>query len=107
MVTPTARREAVTYACMTYAVSVRRGCGLMNLGGSSYYYAAQPTQDEPLVQAIRQLAQRFRRWGVPRIVDRLHREGWRDNHKRIERLYRAAGLQVRRRSANPSCKQPA
>jgi putative transposase len=97
MVTPTARREAVTYACGTYEVSVRRGCGLMNLHTSSYYYDAQPAQDEPLVEAIRRVARQHRRWGAPRIVDRLHREGWTDNHKRIERLYTAAGLQVRRR----------
>ncbi len=97
MVMPTARREVVTYASTTYGISVRRGCGLMNFRTSSFYYATQPKQEGPLLQAIRQLAQRYRRWGVPRIVDRLHREGWPDNHKRIERLYSAAGLQVRQR----------
>ena len=48
--------------------------------------------------AIRAVAQKRRRWGSPRVVVQLRREGWRDNHKRIERLYRTEGLQVRRRT---------
>lgn len=35
---------------------------------------------------------------MSRITERLRREGWKDNHKRIERLYQEEKLQVRRRN---------
>ena len=97
MVTPTARRDAVDYAVQTYGVSRRRGCGLMCLRRSSLYYQAVDRNEEPLRDAIRKVAEKRKRWGAPRIVFHLRREGWTDNHKRIERIYREEGLQVRRR----------
>lgn len=97
MVTPTARREAAAWAHQSHAVSLRRSCGLFGVRPSSYYYRAQGSDDGPLREALRQVARERRRWGCPRITDRLRRLGWRDNHKRIERIYRQAGLPVRRR----------
>ncbi len=47
--------------------------------------------------AIRRVAEQRRRWGYRRIVVKLRREGWSDNHKRIGRIYREECLQVRRR----------
>jgi len=70
---------------------------LFRIGASSYYYRSHGREDGELLDAIRQVAIQRRRWGSPRITDRLRRMGWRDNHKRIERIYREAGLQVRRR----------
>jgi putative transposase len=97
MVTPTARRDAVDYVVQKYEISQRRGCGLMSIRRSSLYYEPVPDTDGPLREAITGLAQKKKRWGVPRIVYRLRRDGWVDNHKRIERIYQEEGLQVRRR----------
>jgi len=44
---------------------------------------------------MREIAEQRRRFGSPRIVRMLHREGWADNHKRIERLYGEEGLSLR------------
>jgi transposase InsO family protein len=41
-----------------------------------------------------ELASRFGRYGYRMIAELLHREGWRVNHKRIERLWRREGLKV-------------
>lgn len=38
-----------------------------------------------------------RRYGLPRLIVLLRRDGFEDNHKRIGRIYRAANLQVRNR----------
>jgi CheY-like chemotaxis protein len=47
---------------------------------------------------IRAIAESKRRYGCPRIYVRLRREGWRVNHKRVERMYyRDEGLSLRRR----------
>ena len=105
MVTPTARREAATWASQEYGISVRRSCGLSGLQAGSYYYRAVPADDEPLREAIRQLARKRRRWGCPRIIVGLRRSGWRDNHKRIERIYLEEKLQVRRRRRKRVCRE--
>ncbi len=47
---------------------------------------------------IRELAQARPRFGYTRIWILLRREGWRDNKKRVHRLYRLEGLQVRMRA---------
>ena len=57
----------------------------------------KPGEDERLRQRLRELAHQFRRFGYRRLHDRLQREGWRVNHKRVGRLYRVEGLQVRKR----------
>lgn len=46
---------------------------------------------------LKELAAEFRRWGSPMLTDILQREGFQDNHKRIERIYAEEGLQLKRR----------
>ena len=86
------------YVTEHYAASTRRACRLLGTVRSSFYYDATPRDDEGLRTAIHDLAKRRRRWGSPRIAERLRREGWKDNHKRIERIYQEEKLQVRRRN---------
>ncbi|MCE9630518.1 MAG: IS3 family transposase [Planctomycetia bacterium] len=51
--------------------------------------------DEPrLVQRIEWLACEYGRYGYRRITALLHWEGWRVNHKRVERTWREEGLKV-------------
>ncbi len=70
----------------------------MGIRRSSFYYAATLPDDGDLRAAIHEVAKQRRRWGCPRIVERLRRDGWKDNHKRIERVYQEEKLQVRRRN---------
>ena len=53
--------------------------------------------DEPIRLRLVALATEHRRYGLPRMIVLLRRDGIVDNHKRIGRIYRAAGLQVRKR----------
>jgi putative transposase len=56
-------------------------------------YVAHPRQEDgPLRDRLRALAAAHPRWGAPLLTWKLRREGWRDNHKRIERVYRQDGL---------------
>lgn len=48
-------------------------------------------------ERLTMLATQRPRWGCPRLHLLLRREGWPINHKRTERLYRLAGLALRRR----------
>jgi transposase InsO family protein len=54
--------------------------------------------EEQLVKEKRTWARRRPRYGNPRIMGLLRRDGWWVNHKRVERLWRAEGLQVRGRA---------
>ena len=78
------------YLRESYPVSGARACGLLHLAVSSYYY-------QPVRAALRRHASVRRRWGYCRLLVLLRRDGFADNHKRVHRLYRAEGLQVRQR----------
>jgi len=78
-------------------ISERRACQLVDLQRSSCRYEPHRRDDSGLRQRLRELALQRRRFGSPRLIELLRREGIGDNHKRIERVYREEGLQVRRR----------
>jgi len=81
-----------------YQVSGARACRLIDLAESTYRYrATHPRDDGPLRAALRGHAQVRRRWGYRRLMVLLEREGMHANHKRVWRIYRSEGLQVRRR----------
>ena len=50
--------------------------------------------EEALRARIVTLATRYGRYGYRRITALLRRDGWRVNHKRVERMWRQEGLKV-------------
>jgi transposase InsO family protein len=58
-------------------------------------YLPQVRDDEgPLTQRVIELAAMYGRYGTPRITALLRSDGWAVNHKRVERIWRQAGLKV-------------
>ena len=53
-----------------------------------------PEDEERLVERIVELACQYGRYGYRRIIALLQNEGWRINHKRVERIWRQEGLKV-------------
>src|SRR5690349_25176466 len=98
VVSPQARREAVADLKTAWQLSERRTCGLMNISTSVLHYRARPDSNCQLRERIVPLAGQQRRFGYRRIHILLKREGWCVNVKRVCRLYRHAGLAVRKRS---------
>jgi putative transposase len=80
-----------------YGVSGRRACALGDICPNTWYYTSRARDASALRMRIRELAHARPRFGYTRIWILLRREGWRDNKKRIHRLYRLEGLQVRMR----------
>lgn len=78
-------------------LSERRACGLIGLRRSTYRYAPRAAGALELRTRLRALAERWVRYGYRRLYDRLRREGWRVNHKRVYRLYQLEGLGLRRK----------
>lgn len=91
------RRAAVAHVRETAAISERRACRWLGVHRTPVRYRSRRAPDTELRARLRELAAAHPRWGVPRLVWLLRREGRPDNHKRIERLYREEGLAVRRR----------
>jgi putative transposase len=81
---------------MEYAVSERRVCGLMGMAVTTYRYRSLRT-DEPLRTQLVELAREKPRFGYRRLQVLLRRSGEQVNHKRLHRVYREAGLALRRK----------
>jgi putative transposase len=60
-------------------------------------YRSRRAPDTVLQERLHALAMERPRWGSPMLYRVLRREGWTINHKRVERVYREAGLTLRRR----------
>jgi len=76
---------------------ITRACGLVGISRSLYGYRSRRPDCAPLRERIEEIAAVKRRYGYRRVYLRLRREGWQVNGKRVYRLYRDAGLAVRRR----------
>jgi putative transposase len=96
VVTPGQRRTAVTEAMTTAGISERRACRFTAFARSTQRY--QPSRDDRALRArLETLATLKPRWGYRRLHWLLVREGWPVNRKRVQRVYRDAGLTVRKR----------
>ena len=95
MVTPAARRSVVTYLRENHQLSERRACTIVRLCRSSCRYQAKPKNDDEIRSRLRELAEKRRKFGAPRLHTLLRREGRLINHKRTERIYREEGLSLR------------
>jgi putative transposase len=96
-VSPQARREAVTVLMTERDFGVTRACGLLQISRALYRYQSRRPECAGLRERIAEIAALKRRYGYRRIHVLLRREGWRVNRKLTYRLYREAGLAVRRR----------
>jgi putative transposase len=96
-VTTVARRAVVAEWRAAAGLSERRACRFLGVGRSSQRYRARRTQPAGLRERLTELAAARPRWGYRRLWVLLRREGYAVNWKRVYRLYRQAGLAVRRR----------
>jgi len=71
-------------------------CGLMSIAVSSFRYRSRRS-DEDLKEKLARLAREKPRYGYRRLQVLMEREGERVNHKRLYRVYREAGLCLKRK----------
>ena len=77
-------------------MSARRVCGLLVVAESSYRYVSRRS-DEELRERLVAAAREQPRWGYRRLQILVDRGGH-VNHQRVYRLYREAGLMIRRKA---------
>jgi putative transposase len=79
-------------------VSERRACRVLGQARSTQRRELRASEEEQqLTKEIVALASRFGRYGYRTVTGLLRLEGWRVNHKRVERIWRQEGLKVPRK----------
>lgn len=97
MVTAEQRRTVVRYVQTSVEVSERRACRFLGYHRAPVRYRPRRAEDPALRAALVEWAGRKRRWGVPRLTDKLRRLGFRVNPKHVRRLCREETLLLTRR----------
>ena len=90
-------RQEVNWLRENFQASQQRTCGLMQIAVSSFRYRSTRS-DEALRGQLLDLARQKPRFGYRRLHILLDASGTRVNHKRVFRVYREAGLAVRRKA---------
>lgn len=78
-------------------MSERRACSLASIQRSSLRYQPLADRNVELRARLKVLAEQRRRFGYRRLHVLLTREGWKVNHKRVQRLYGLERLSLRGR----------
>ncbi len=93
-----------------FGVSERRALRIMEMSRSSFSYKAKARDSSALRLRMREITQARVHYGCERVFVMLRREGWRDNHKRVHRIYKEEGLSLRhyrpRRNRSVRKRQP-
>lgn len=76
-------------------VSIRKACDALRVDRSLYHYKGKRGEQADLKLRIKQICETRVRYGYRRVHVLLRREGWDVNPKRIYRLYKEMGLQLR------------
>jgi transposase InsO family protein len=85
----------VERSCEKLGVSERRACRVLHQHRSTQRRALNISDGERrLIERMIDLAVRYGRYGYRRITAMLRMDGWRVNHKRVERLWRQEGLKI-------------
>jgi putative transposase len=87
------QRAAVRFL-LAGGLSVPRACSLLQIPRSTFLYTAKPSDDQELLEQMRELIDRYPRYGYRRISILLRRSRT-VNEKRVRRLWREHRLQVR------------
>ena len=78
--------------------SERHACRVLGQSRSTQHRRRKVRADEAALRSdVVRLASQFGRYGYRRITNLLRIEGWRVNHKRVERIWGEEGLKVPRR----------
>ena len=77
-------------------VSERRACRLAGISRTAMWKPLKGRSDTSLRARLKQLAERYPRYGYPTLHAMLRTEGLVQNPKRTYQIYREEGLQVRR-----------
>ena len=85
----------VLFLLEAYKISIRRATDIVLMHRSVWYYQSQKSSDMAERMRIKEIANTRIRYGYRRIHVLMQREGWHINHKKVQRIYREEGLNLR------------
>ena len=94
---PAVKRTAVHYVREQHGLSQRRASGLIRCNRHTARHISCRIDDSPLRARLRELATHNPALGYRMLCGMVRLEGWPVNHKRVYRIYRDEGLQLRRK----------
>lgn len=94
---PAIKRELVSYLTAQFAMSIRQACRTLSLSRTVYFYQPDTRRDEPVIQALAEVAECYPRYGFKKLFQVLCRQGNVWNHKRVHRIYCLLKLNFRRK----------
>jgi len=95
---PEQRKALVGHVRRAYDISQRRACWSLRVSRTSIRYESVRLPQDGLSMRIREITEGRTTWESRRVHVLLLREGWHVNHKRVRRLYRLEGLNLRTKS---------
>lgn len=78
-------------------MSLRAACKALQLSRSTYHYQPDANRDQPVIEKLLELVEKYPRYGFGKLFDLLRRQGHRWNHKRVYRVYCSLKLNMRRK----------
>ncbi|MCP3923132.1 MAG: DDE-type integrase/transposase/recombinase, partial [Desulfobacterales bacterium] len=78
-----------------HCLSISKACFLIGISRSSYYYVKKPNYDEKIKIELNRLAEKYPRYGFGKMLPILKREGFTWGSRRVCRVYRKIGLNLR------------
>lgn len=81
-----------------WGVSIRRACKVLPVDTSTYHYKSHRADPAMLKKRIKEICETHVRYGYRRVYYILRRDGWLVNMKKVYRLYRELGLQLRNKT---------
>jgi putative transposase len=91
-------RELVRGMCSDWAVSIRQACGAIGFDRSTFHYQSRRTDQAAVAKRIREICETRVRYGYRRVHVLLDREGWGINVKKVYRIYKELGMQLRHKT---------
>ncbi len=91
-------RELVRGMCSDWAVSIRTACGAIGFDRSTFHYKSRRADQAAVETRIREICETRVRYGYRRVHVLLEREGWGINIKKVYRIYRELGMQLRNKT---------
>lgn len=79
-------------------MTIRRACAALHFDRSTYHYQSRRTDPAFLKKRIKEICETHVRYGYRRVYYILRRDGWHVNLKKVYRLYRELGLQLRNKT---------
>jgi putative transposase len=84
---PAIKRELVSYLTAQFTMSIRQAYRTLWLSRTVYFYQPDTRRDEPVIEALTDMAERYPRYGFKKLFQKRRRQRHAWNHKRVHRIY--------------------